>query len=32
LGSLYDNFEIIGIRESTICGVINEIKDVLINK
>ena len=32
LGSLYDNFEIIGIRESTICGVINEVKDVLINK
>lgn len=29
LGSLYDNFEIIGIKQSIICGVINEVKDVL---
>lgn len=32
LGSLYDNFEIIGIKESIICGVINEVKDVLESK
>jgi hypothetical protein len=28
LGGVYDNFEIVGIRESSIVGVINEVKDV----
>lgn len=31
LGSLYDNFEIISIKQSTIKGVITQVKDVLVD-